>query len=77
METFNFRVRVRAPKLLSIEAHRVKPLRIVAFAGSYRIGKDVRAMQALDHADVAARIARQACVRRSGECFSCARGRRF
>ena len=63
METFNCRVRVRAPKLLSVEAHRIKPLRIFAFAGSYGIGKNVRAVQTLDHADVAARVARQACVR--------------
>ena len=61
---FQFRVRVRAPKLLSIEAHGIKPLRIFAFAGSYGVGKDVRAMQALDHAHVAARIARQARMRR-------------
>ncbi len=53
---------VRAPELLSIEAHGVKPLRIVAFTGGYRIGKGVGAMQALDDAYVATRIARQARV---------------
>src|SRR6266550_3533790 len=31
-------VRIRTPKVPRVEAHRVKPLRIVAFAGRYRIG---------------------------------------
>ena len=77
METFNFGSASGAPKLLGIEAHGVKPLRILAFAGSDGVGKDVGAVQALDHADMAARVARQARMRRSGECSSCARGRRF
>src|SRR5688572_20778670 len=60
---FQFRVRVRAPKLLGVEAHGIKPLRILALPGSYGIRKDVRAMQSLHHADTAARIARQTRVR--------------
>ena len=48
---FQRRVRVRAPNLLSIESHGIKPLRIVAFAGSDRVGKDVSAVQALDHTE--------------------------
>src|SRR5687768_16750701 len=44
---FQFRVGVRAPKLLGVEAHGVEPLRILTLACSDRVRKDVRAMQAL------------------------------
>src|SRR5262245_11803238 len=60
---FDGRVRIRSPKFLGVEAHRIKPLRILALAGDDGVGKDVSAVQALDHPDVAARIARQAGMR--------------
>src|SRR4030095_10880181 len=50
-------LRARAPKLLGIEAHGIKPLRVLAFAGNHGVGKNVSAMQALDHPHVSARIA--------------------
>jgi hypothetical protein len=50
-------VRLRAPKFPGIETHGIKPLRVLAFAGNRGVRKDVRAMQALDHAHVTARIA--------------------
>src|SRR5918994_6730157 len=53
---FQFRVRVGAPKLLGVKAHGVKPLRILALAGSYRVREDMRAMQSLDYTDTAARV---------------------
>src|SRR5688572_33220143 len=56
---FQFRVGVRAPKFLGVEANGVKPLRILALAGSYGIRKDVRTMQSLHHADTASGVARQ------------------
>jgi hypothetical protein len=37
---------------LGIEAHGIKPLRILASADNHRVGKDVSAMQALVDADV-------------------------
>ena len=51
------RVRVGTPKLLGIETHGIKPLRILAFAHGGRVGKDVCAVQALDYAHVSARVA--------------------
>src|SRR5918994_7902875 len=60
---FQFRIRVRAPKLLGVETHRVKPLRILALADRNRVRKDVRPMQSLDHTDTAARVTRQTRVR--------------
>src|SRR5215475_2737771 len=57
---FYRRVRIRSPKFLSVEAHRIKPLRILALAGDDGVRKDMSAVQALDHPHVAARIARQA-----------------
>src|ERR1051325_9894000 len=56
---FQIRFRIRAPKLLRVEAHGVKPLRIVTLSNGGRVRKEVRAVQALDHADTAARVARQ------------------
>src|SRR5215831_8548625 len=60
---FDGRVRIRSPKFLGVEAHRIKPLRILTLTGDDGVRKDVSAMQALDHPDVAARIARQARMR--------------
>src|SRR6476620_4689607 len=61
---FQFRLGIRAPKLASVEAHGVKPLRILALAGGDGVRKDVRAMQTLHHTDTAARVAWQTRVRR-------------
>src|ERR1044071_6642598 len=61
---FQLCVRLRAPKLLGIEAHGIKPLRIFAFARGDGIGKDMSPMQALNPPRVAARVAWQACMRR-------------
>ena len=48
----------------AVEHDRVEPLRIVALADARRVGKHVAAVDALDHADLAARVARQPRVRR-------------
>src|SRR5262245_31348077 len=48
-----------APELLSREAHRVEPLRVVPAAGSARIGKHVGSICADDLARMATQIARQ------------------
>src|SRR5215510_6807393 len=48
------RICIRAPQFARIEAHRVKPLRLFAFAGHEGVGKHVRAVNALDYADVPA-----------------------
>ena len=77
METFNVGSASAPQSSSRVEAHRVKPLRIIAFAGRYRIGKSVGAVQTLDYADVAARVARQACVRLRMDVLSYVRGRRF
>src|ERR1044071_4044466 len=61
---FQLWIRVGAPKFPGIEAHRVKPLRILTLAGTDRVGKDMSAVQPLDHTDPVARIARQARMRR-------------
>ena len=49
-------VRVGPPKLLGLETHGIKPLRILASADSRGVGKDVSAMQTLDDSHVSARI---------------------
>src|SRR4051794_13301367 len=58
-----FRLGIWAPKLLGVEAHRVKPLWILTLAGSCGVRKDMRAMQPLHHAHTAACVARQTRVR--------------
>src|ERR1044071_8957800 len=61
---FQLWIRVGAPHFPGIETHRVKPLRILTLAGTDRVGKDMSAVQPLDHTDPVARIARQARMRR-------------
>src|SRR5262245_45955115 len=66
---FQLWIRVRAPKLLGIEAHGIKPLWIFALADSHGVRKHVSAMHALDHAHVSARITRQTRMRRRVDVF--------
>src|SRR5262245_62686877 len=56
------RVAARTPQLPTIEAHRIKPLRIFARADGVAVGKNVTSDDAFDGADVAAHIAGQAGV---------------
>src|SRR5262249_53377247 len=52
------------PQFAPVEAHGVKPLRILAGSRRIAVWKNVAADDALDRADVATHIARQASVRR-------------
>src|SRR5215471_14705301 len=51
---------VAAPELAAIKHDRVEPLRVLAFFRRRRIRKHMTAVIALDHADMATYIARQA-----------------
>ena len=70
------RVGVGAPQLAPVEHHGVEPLRIVARSIASVSGEDVAAVHALDRADLAARVARQAGVRSPDGCSWSAPGRR-
>src|SRR5262249_41662430 len=62
-------VAVFAPQFASIEAHGVKPLRVLAGSRRIAVGEDVAADDALDRAQVAAYVARKARVRRRVDIF--------
>src|SRR5260370_13335746 len=55
-----FRVALGAPQFAALEAHGVEPPRILARARRIAVGKDVAAVHALDRAEMAADVARQA-----------------
>src|SRR5262249_24603385 len=60
-------IRVLAPQLTALEDHRVEPLRVLAPSRRGRVGEDVAAVDALDHADVSAHVTREARVRQGVE----------
>src|SRR5260370_11045270 len=59
-QDLQLRVALGAPQFAALELHGVEPLRLLAGTRRIAVGKDVAAVHALDRAEMAANVARQA-----------------